>query len=110
MAVRVICVIGTRPEAIKMAPVIRELQARPESTVVTVVTAQHRQMLDQALEMFALRPDHDLDVMQDDQTLTQVSISILERMGVVLQAEKPDLLLVQGDTATAAQRRESSTL
>jgi UDP-N-acetylglucosamine 2-epimerase (non-hydrolysing) len=96
---KVAVVFGTRPETIKMAPVVKELQKRKIATSV-IVTAQHRQMLDQMLEVFKITPDHDLRVMQDNQDLFHVTSAVLERIKPVLAAEKPDVLLVQGDTTT----------
>ena len=93
-------VIGTRPEAIKMAPVIRRLAAAPEVTSLVCVTAQHRQMLDQVLNLFAIQPDRDLNVMRDGQGLTWVTTAVLERMAAVYAELRPDRVLVQGDTTT----------
>jgi len=99
---KIISVFGTRPEAIKMAPVIRELAKYPDRiTSKECVTAQHRQMLDQVLELFDIHPDYDLDIMQESQTPTQVAASVLTRLEPVLQREKPDWVLVQGDTTTS---------
>jgi len=102
---KVMCVIGTRPEAIKLAPVIQELQRRsldnPLQTVVCV-TGQHREMLNQALDLFGIQPEHDLSVMADDQTPTQVASDVLARLDPILQSERPDWVLVQGDTTTVA--------
>jgi len=99
---RVLLVFGTRPEAIKMAPIHRVLQARGETFVCRVcVTAQHRQLLDSVLDVFAIRPDDDLDVMVAEQTLEDVTAAVLQRLAAVLRAERPDLVLVQGDTTTA---------
>lgn len=98
---RVLCVFGTRPEAIKMAPVIKELrkvQDRIETRVC--VTAQHREMLDQVLRIFDIRPDYDLNLMQEGQTLTQVTSEVLMHLSSVIASEKPDWILVQGDTTT----------
>ena len=99
---KVLSVFGTRPEAIKMAPVIRELR-RHEGRIQSVVcvTAQHRGMLDQVLDLFGILPDYDLNIMQDDQTLTETTVSVLVRVGEVLERERPDWVLVQGDTTTA---------
>jgi UDP-N-acetylglucosamine 2-epimerase (non-hydrolysing) len=99
---KVLSVIGTRPEVIKLAPIIRELGARPDLQNVVCVTAQHRQMLDSALELFKIKPDHDLDVMADNQTPAQVASAILARLDPILQQEQPDWVLVQGDTTTTA--------
>ncbi len=101
--IKVLSVLGTRPEAIKMAPVIQELERHSDQVISRVcVTAQHRQMLDQVLELFRVRPDHDLDVMQDGQSPSQVAAAVLARLEPVLQEEKPDWVLVQGDTTTVA--------
>lgn len=98
--IKVMTVFGTRPEAIKMAPVIKELQSRNEIKVITCVTAQHRQMLDQVLETFKITPDYDLNIMKQGQTLNDVVQGVLEKMGCVLEKEKPDIVLVHGDTTT----------
>ena len=100
---KIALVFGTRPEAIKLAPLIRRLGDHPERfTPVPVVTAQHREMLDQVLRLFDLAPDHDLNVMQENQSPTQVASAVLAQLERVLQAEKPDWVLVQGDTTTVA--------
>lgn len=92
-------VFGTRPEAIKMAPVVKELERRNIDHIV-IVTAQHREMLDQKLDVFDIRPDYDLDIMQHDQDLFYVTSAVLSEIKPVLLREKPDVLLVQGDTTT----------
>jgi UDP-N-acetylglucosamine 2-epimerase (non-hydrolysing) len=97
---KVLAVLGTRPEAIKMAPVIREARARGLETVVCV-TAQHREMLDQVLRLFEIEPDIDLDLMEPDQTLAGLSARALVGLDAVLAEQKPDWVLVQGDTTTA---------
>ena len=97
---KVLTIFGTRPEAIKMAPVIHALAVAPEFTVKVCVTAQHRQMLDQVLELFSIRTDYDLNVMQDNQDLFELSGRILIGLREVLQRERPDFVLVQGDTTT----------
>ena len=95
-------VFGTRPEAIKMAPLVKELQRRPdEFKVVVTVTGQHRQMLDQVLDLFDITPDHDLNIMKPGQDLTDVTCRILQGMRDVLRAERPDIVLVHGDTSTS---------
>lgn len=100
---KVLSVFGTRPEAVKLGPVIHELDRHPTRVISRVcVTAQHRDMLDQVLRVFEIRPDHDLDVMQDNQTPTQVAAAVLARLEPVLQSEQPDWVLVQGDTTTVA--------
>lgn len=99
---RILTIFGTRPEAIKLAPVIRELRRHPRQLQTTVcVTAQHRQLLDLALETFDLRPDFDLDLMTFDQTFARLVPSMLARLDDVLRFTAPDLVLVQGDTASA---------
>ncbi len=98
---KILVVFGTRPEAIKMAPVVRELARGPEHfRVRTCATAQHREMLDQVLHLFGIVPDIDLDIMQPGQTPTQVAARVLARMEQVLEEENPDWVLVQGDTTT----------
>ena len=98
---KILSIIGTRPEAIKMAPVIKELARHADRIVSRVcVTAQHRQMLDQVLELFAVAPDHDLNIMASDQSPTQVAAAVLTKLEPVLKAEQPDWVLVQGDTTT----------
>lgn len=96
----ILTVFGTRPEAIKMAPVIRRLRQTPGVACSVCVTAQHRQMLDQVLQVFDIVPDHDLDLMRAGQSLTYVTSTVLERLEVVLQQTRPDRILVQGDTTT----------
>jgi UDP-N-acetylglucosamine 2-epimerase (non-hydrolysing) len=98
--VRVLFVFGTRPEAIKLCPLVRELLTRPEFAVRVCVTAQHRDMLDQVLEAFHVVPDHDLDIMRPGQTLAGLTARIMETLDPVLAAESPDWILVQGDTTT----------
>ena len=98
---RVLSVFGTRPEAIKMAPVVKELEAREGIDSVVCVTAQHRGMLDQVLEVFQIKPDYDLDIMKPGQTLTHITAEVLKGIEEVIIKEKPDLVLVHGDTTTA---------
>ena len=94
-------VFGTRPEAIKMAPLVLALKERAdEFEAVTVVTAQHRQMLDQVLEIFKIKPDYDLDVMKQRQTLSEITSNVLMNLDKVIATEKPDIVLVHGDTTT----------
>lgn len=97
---KVMLVFGTRPEAIKMCPLVNELKMRPELQTIVCVTGQHRQMLDQVLEAFQVVPDYDLSIMKDKQTLFDVTVNILERIKAVLETEKPDVVLVHGDTST----------
>ncbi len=97
----VLTILGTRPEAIKLAPVIRELGRHPETIRSRVcITAQHREMLDQVLDLFGIVPDVDLNLMQPDQTPSQVASAALERLDDLLQQERPDWVLIQGDTTT----------
>lgn len=98
---KVLVIFGTRPEAIKLAPVIRDLESRPGFTPVVCVTAQHRQMLDHVLSLFQIHPQHDLDLMREDQSLNHITSEALTRLTAVLQKERPDFALVQGDTTTA---------
>ena len=98
---KILLVFGTRPEAVKMCPLVQELRARREIKTVVCVTGQHREMLDQILATFSVVPDYDLSVMKDSQTLFDVTTGVLEGLKGVLEAEKPDIVLVQGDTTTA---------
>ena len=97
---KVMSVFGTRPEAIKMAPVVKALQAADEIESIVAATAQHREMLDQVLELFAIKPDFDLDLMKPGQDLTGITCGVLQGIGAVLEEQKPDLVLVHGDTTT----------
>ncbi len=97
---KVMCVFGTRPEAIKMCPLVKELKQRPQIETLVCVTGQHRQMLDQVLEAFGVIPDYDLSIMKDRQTLFDVTIGILDKIRGVLEKEKPCVVLVHGDTTT----------
>lgn len=96
----VMLVFGTRPEAIKMCPLVNELKTRDNINTVVCVTGQHRQMLDQVLNAFNVEPDYDLSIMKDKQTLFDVTVNILERIKKVLEEVKPDVVLVHGDTST----------
>lgn len=97
---KIAVVFGTRPDTIKLAPVILALRRDPEFRVVTIATAQHRQMLDQVLRVFRIRPTHDLNIMRRNQTLAQITRNAITGLDGLLAAEKPDLVLVQGDTTT----------
>lgn len=97
---KVMLVFGTRPEAIKMCPLVNELKKRKELQTVVCVTGQHRQMLDMVLDAFDVTPDYDLSIMKDKQTLFDVTTNILNRIKEVLEKEKPDVVLVHGDTST----------
>lgn len=97
---KVLCVVGTRPEAIKMAPVILALKKQPWAEVRVLATAQHRHMLDQVLNFFSIVPDVDLDIMRPNQALSTLTARLLLDLDDVLQSERPDVVLVQGDTTT----------
>ena len=97
---RVLSIFGTRPEAVKMAPVVQALKSQRGVESRVCVTAQHREMLDQVLGLFHIQPDHDLDLMRPDQSLVELTASILTRLDPVLEKERPDWVLVQGDTTT----------
>lgn len=97
---KIMLVFGTRPEAIKMCPLVNELKKRKGLDTVVCVTGQHRQMLDQVLEAFRVVPDYDLSIMKDKQTLFDVTVNILERIKTVLEEVNPDVVLVHGDTST----------
>ncbi|AJD92250.1 UDP-N-acetylglucosamine 2-epimerase [Jeotgalibacillus malaysiensis] len=100
MKKKIMVVFGTRPEAIKMCPLVKELKTRVSVDTIVCVTGQHREMLDQVLNTFNVTPDYDLSIMKEKQTLFDVSISILEKMKNILEKEKPDTVLVHGDTST----------
>lgn len=93
-------IFGTRPDAVKMAPLVKELQNCPDIDTVVCVTAQHRQMLDQVLDIFQIKPEHDLDIMLERQTLEQITARTLDGLSHVFENEKPDIVLVHGDTST----------
>ena len=97
---RVMLVFGTRPEAIKMCPLVNELKTRKNIETIVCVTGQHRQMLDQVLQAFGVVPDYDLSIMKDKQTLFDITTNILNRIKDVLETVKPDVVLVHGDTST----------
>lgn len=99
--IKVLSVFGTRPETIKMAPLVKELEKREEIESIICVTAQHREMLDQVLEAFSIVPDYDLDIMKKGQTLNDITTRVTEGMGELLEKIKPDIVLVHGDTTTA---------
>jgi UDP-N-acetylglucosamine 2-epimerase (non-hydrolysing) len=100
MTLKILSVFGTRPEAVKMAPIVRLLNQTPDVESRVCVTAQHRQMLDQVLELFQIRPNYDLDLMRDNQSLAEISASIFTHLDPVLASFKPDWVLVVGDTTT----------
>ncbi len=97
---KVLSVFGTRPEAIKMAPVVKLLDQQPDIDNRVCVTAQHREMLDQVLQLFDIKPDVDLNIMRESQGLTGITSSVLSGLEAVLENERPDLVLVHGDTTT----------
>ena len=97
---KVLTVFGTRPEAIKMAPLVKKLNEEPGIESVLCVTAQHRQMLDQVLELFELTPDYDLNIMKPNQTISQITTNVILGLEEVFKQEKPDIVLVHGDTTT----------
>lgn len=98
--IKVMTVFGTRPEAIKMAPLVLALQTDERFEAVTTVTAQHREMLDQVLEIFKIVPDYDLNIMHKEQTLTEITANVLTKLDQVIKVVKPDIILVHGDTTT----------
>lgn len=97
---KIMIVFGTRPEAIKMAPLILALKKNVNFEVIVTVTAQHRQMLDQVLATFSISPDFDLDIMKDQQTLSEITSNVIQQLDCVLKSVKPELILVHGDTTT----------
>ena len=98
--IKVMSIFGTRPEAIKMAPLVKELERRCEVDSIVCVTAQHRQMLDQVLETFNIKPDYDLNIMKQGQTLSDITSNVLYGLEEVIKDAKPDIVLVHGDTTT----------
>ena len=98
--IKVMSIFGTRPEAIKMAPLVKELERREETESIVCVTAQHRQMLDQVLDTFAITPDYDLNIMKQGQTLSDITTAALLGLEGVIKEARPDLILVHGDTTT----------
>ena len=97
---KILTIFGTRPEAIKMAPLINKLSKTPEIESLVCVTAQHREMLDQVLATFDIKPDFDLDIMKNSQTLVDITTRVLKGLSSVLSKCKPDVVLVHGDTTT----------
>ncbi|EWS81414.1 UDP-N-acetylglucosamine 2-epimerase [Brachybacterium phenoliresistens] len=100
MTLRIMTIYGTRPEAIKVAPIIKAIEAEPDLESITVVTGQHREMLDQVNTMFGIEPDHDLDIMSAGQTLNGIVAKVVSGVDGILEQEKPDAVIVQGDTST----------
>ena len=100
--IKVLSVFGTRPEVIKLAPAIKELRKHPDKFICcTCITAQHRQMVDQLLKLFEIKPDYDLNIMKENQSLEYVTVTVLTQIGEIVRKERPDYLLVQGDTTTS---------
>lgn len=99
--IKVMSIFGTRPEAIKMAPLVKELEKRKEIESIVCVTAQHRQMLDQVLETFDIKPDYDMNIMKQGQTLSSITTDVVNGLGEILNECKPDIVLVHGDTTTS---------
>ena len=98
--IKVLTIFGTRPEAIKMAPLVKELKSRNEIECVVCVTAQHREMLDQVLDVFSIKPDYDLNIMKQGQTLSDITSRALKSLEEIINKEKPNIVLVHGDTTT----------
>lgn len=98
---KIMSVFGTRPEAIKMAPLVKELEKRPNIKSIVCLTAQHRDMLDQVIEIFKIKPDYDLNIMKPNQTLSGITTEVITGIDDVIKKEKPDVILVHGDTTTA---------
>ena len=98
--IKVMTIFGTRPEAIKMAPLVKELEERNEIESIVCVTAQHREMLDQVLTVFDIKPDYDLNIMKQGQTLSEITSRVLLGLEEIIQKEKPNIILVHGDTTT----------
>ena len=98
--IKVMSIFGTRPEAIKMAPLVKELESREEIESIVCVTAQHREMLDQVLDTFDIKPNYDLDIMKQGQTLGDITNRVLNGLGEIIKNEKPNIVLVHGDTTT----------
>lgn len=99
--IKVMSVFGTRPEAIKMCPLIKELEKNKDINSIVCLTGQHREMLDQVIDIFKIKVDYDLNIMKPKQTLTTITVSVLEKIEEILIKEKPDLVLVHGDTSTS---------
>ena len=100
MALKVMTIFGTRPEAVKMAPLVKELESRPEIQSICCITAQHREMLDDVLRLFDITPDYDLNIMEKRQTLSTITSKCILGMDEAIGALKPHMILVHGDTST----------
>src|SRR5205807_1910529 len=105
LVLKALVVLGTRPEAVKLAPLVMELRRRADARAVVCATAQHREMLDQVLRIFEIAPDHDLDLMQADQRSEDVAAAAMRAVARVIDEERPDVVVVQGDTTTAMAPR-----
>ncbi len=100
--IKVLIVFGTRPETIKMAPIVTEMKKFPDKIICqTCITGQHRQMVESLLKIFDIEPDFDLDIMRENQSLEYITTSVINKVSDIIKAEKPDYLMVQGDTTTA---------
>ncbi len=99
--IKVLIVFGTRPEAIKMAPLVKEIANRPEMRGIVCITGQHREMLDQVMTRFGIKPDYDLNIMRHGQTLSDITVATLTGLEKVILQTAPDIVLVHGDTTTA---------
>jgi UDP-N-acetylglucosamine 2-epimerase len=106
MKIKVMTIFGTRPEAIKMAPLVKELNKRKETECIICVTAQHREMLDQVLETFEIVPDYDLNIMRQGQTLADVTTRALNGLESIIKEVKPNIVLVHGDTTSQVRVRQ----
>lgn len=98
---KVLSIVGTRPEVIKMAPVIKQLRKDKDIHSVVVSTAQHREMLDQMMELFEIEPDLDLNIMEENQTLSSLTAKLIHTLTTLLEVQNPDIVIAQGDTTTA---------
>ena len=101
---KIMSIFGTRPEAIKMAPLVKALEKEKDFQSIVVVTAQHREMLDQVLDLFQITPQYDLNIMKAGQTLSDITCRVLKGLEPVLEKERPDMILVHGDTTTTLRR------
>src|SRR5690554_2666463 len=99
--IKLMTVFGTRPEAIKMAPLVKELEKHEEFETIVCVTAQHREMLDQVLDLFKITPQYDLNIMKPKQSLSEITVNALTGLESVIKKENPDMILVHGDTTTS---------
>ena len=98
---KILTVFGTRPEAIKMCPLILELKKSAELECIVCLTGQHREMLMQVMNIFKIQYDYNLDIMEQNQSLSRITVNVLNKLGEVLETENPDLILVHGDTSTS---------